>query len=115
MIIDITERKAAEQALRASEERWKFALEGAGDGVWDRDIQTDEVLYSKRYKEMLGYAENEFANRRDEWEKRIHPEDKARVMADLRAYLEGAFRPMPPNTACAARTAIGNGCSPAAR
>jgi len=90
MIIDITERKAAEEALRRSEERWKFALEGAGDGVWDRNIQTDEVLYSKRYKEMLGFTDTEFANRRDEWEKRIHPEDKARVTAELQAYLEGS-------------------------
>ena len=89
MIIDITERKAAEEALRASEERWKFALEGAGDGVWDRNMQTDEVQYSKRYKEMLGYSDEDFANRRDEWETRIHPQDKARVLADLQAYLDG--------------------------
>jgi len=89
MIIDITERKAVEEALRASEERWKFALEGAGDGVWDRNMQTNEVLYSGRYKEMLGFAEDEFENRRDEWEKRIHPEDKPRVMSDLQAYVEG--------------------------
>jgi PAS domain S-box-containing protein len=89
MIIDITERKAAEEALRASEERWKFALEGAGDGVWDRNIQTGDVLYSRRYKEMLGFADDEVDNRREEWEKRIHPEDRPRVMADLQRYLEG--------------------------
>jgi PAS domain S-box-containing protein len=89
MIIDITERKAAEEALRASEERWKFALEGAGDGVWDRNIQTDDVVYSKRYKEMLGYADEEFENRRGVWAKRLHPEDKPRAMADLQAYLDG--------------------------
>ena len=89
MIIDVTERRAAAEALRASEERWKFALEGAGDGVWDRDIQTDDVVYSKRYKEMLGYADDEFQGRRDEWENRIHPEDKPRAMADLQSYLDG--------------------------
>ena len=49
MIIDITERKQTERALRASEERWKYALEGAGEGVWDRNIQTGDVLYSRRY------------------------------------------------------------------
>ncbi|MBE0614652.1 MAG: PAS domain-containing protein [Burkholderiales bacterium] len=90
LVIDITERKATEEALRASEERWKFALEGAGDGVWDRNMQTNEVMYSKRYKEMLGYSDDEFENRREEWERRIHPEDKARVMADLHAYLGGS-------------------------
>lgn len=89
MILDITERKRAEEALRASEERWKFALEGAGDGVWDRNIQTGDVLYSRRYKEMLGYTEEEFANRREEWEKRIHPQDRMHVLEDLDAYLAG--------------------------
>ena len=89
MIIDITVRKAADEALAASEERWKFALEGAGDGVWDRNMQTGEVLYSKRYKEMLGFAEGEFENRREEWVKRVHPEDAPRVMANLQDYLDG--------------------------
>jgi len=89
LIINITERKVVEQALRESEERWKFALEGAGDGVWDRNIQTDEVQYSKRYKEILGYAEDEFENRRGEWERRLHPDDRQRVVADLQNYLDG--------------------------
>ena len=92
MHIDITQRKVAEEALRASEERWKFALEGAGDGVWDRSVQTGEVLYSRRYKEMLGYADEEIDNQREEWERRVHPEDRQRVMADLQEYLEGKSR-----------------------
>jgi len=89
MLIDVSARKLAEEALRTSEERWKFALEGAGDGVWDRNIQTSEILYSRRYKEMLGYAYGEIDNLREEWESRVHPEDRQRVMAELQAYLEG--------------------------
>ena len=56
---EIQKRKTIEDALRESEYRWKFAIEGSGDGVWDWDIQTNETKYSSRWKEMLGYAEND--------------------------------------------------------
>jgi diguanylate cyclase (GGDEF)-like protein/PAS domain S-box-containing protein len=78
-----------EEALRESEERWKFALEGAGAGVWDWNIQTGEALYSKRWKEMLGYAEHEIVNHFDEWTKRVHPESMPSVMAAVQAHLDG--------------------------
>ncbi|MBE0627106.1 MAG: PAS domain S-box protein [Burkholderiales bacterium] len=86
---DITGKKRAENDLRASEERWKFALEGAGDGVWDRNLQTGEVQFSKRWKEMLGYADEEIASDEKEWLSRIHPEDLQRVMVDVKACTEG--------------------------
>ena len=53
------ERESAQKTLALSEERWKFALEGAGDGVWDRNLQTGEVIFSKRYKEIFGFDEDE--------------------------------------------------------
>lgn len=92
---DVTSRIKAEQALRVSEERWKFALEGAGDGVWDWDLVTDSVHYSKRWKEMLGYAEDEIVDQVAEWESRVHPEDLENTKAILTDYLEkrrGNFR-----------------------
>lgn len=61
--------------LRESEFRWKYALEGAGDGVWDWNIATDVVFYSEQWKTMLGYDGNEIGNRLSELESRIHPED----------------------------------------
>ena len=47
---DVTSRVRAEEALRESQARWQFALEGSGDGVWDWRVGTDERIYSPRWK-----------------------------------------------------------------
>ena len=78
-----------EWSLLESEERWKFALEGAGDGVWDWDIQTSAAVFSRRWKEMLGFAESEIENNASEWTNRVHPEDKPNVMAAIQAHIDG--------------------------
>lgn len=75
--------------LKASEQLWKFALEGAGDGVWDWQVQTGETFFSARWIEMLGYAPDEFALHYDSWVKHIHPDDQPLVMQILQTYLRG--------------------------
>jgi diguanylate cyclase (GGDEF)-like protein/hemerythrin-like metal-binding protein/PAS domain S-box-containing protein len=86
---DITERRQIEDALRESEFRWKFAIEGSGDGVWDWNIQTNEAKYSTRWKTMLGYADGDILPTNEEWQTRIHPDDQALVAATMQAYLDG--------------------------
>ena len=86
---DITETRQAAQALRQSEERWKFALEGAGDGVWDWDIAAEKVFYSRRWKAMLGLDDTEVGDTPREWMDRIHPDDRARVVRECSNYLAG--------------------------
>ena len=72
-----------------SEERWKFALEAAGDGVWDWNPQTDVALFSKRWKEMLGYDEHEFPNTGAGWVEHLHPDDKDRVFSLVQENFSG--------------------------
>ena len=83
-------RAKLEQRLYEAEERWRFALEGAGDGVWDWNIQTGEVNFSRRLKQMLGFDEDEMQDRLDEWRQRIYPEQRAGVTADLQGYFDGS-------------------------
>ena len=86
---DITKEKKAEKKLMKSEELWKFVLDGAGDGVWDWNIQCGEVQFSKRWKEMLGFEEYELEGDLEEWKGRVHPDDLPRVLANIQEHLEG--------------------------
>ncbi|HNB37071.1 MAG TPA: PAS domain S-box protein, partial [Anaerolineales bacterium] len=79
---DVTERLQAE-------ERWQFALEGADEGVWDWDPQTNKVYYSKHWKSILGYEENEIGNTLDEWSRRVHPDDLPKVMEEVNRHFSG--------------------------
>ena len=81
--LDITERKRVELALIESEQRWQFALEGAGDGLWDWNAETNRVFFSKQWKAMLGFAEDEIGDSLEEWDKRVHPDDKAAAYQEI--------------------------------
>ena len=90
LVLDITDRKQADAALRDSEKRWKFALEGAGDAVWDWDVENGTEYVSSRWPQMLGYAEDEIGNSYESWEDRIHPEDRPTVLSRLKACVTGS-------------------------
>jgi two-component system sensor histidine kinase/response regulator len=86
---DISARKIYENKLQENEKILRFALEGAGDGVWQWHIPSGKIHYSKRWKEMLGYAEDEIGDTLDEWMKRIKAEDLEAVKANLQAHQDG--------------------------
>lgn len=75
--------------LSESEFRWKYALEGAGDGVWDMNTETGEMMYSKRWKEMLGFADTDIRNQVSDWERLIHPDDKESALRVATQFLDG--------------------------
>jgi diguanylate cyclase (GGDEF)-like protein/PAS domain S-box-containing protein len=87
---DVTEARRAERKLRESEERYALAAAGANDGLWDWDLRTGRIFYSPRWKQMLGYEDEAVGDDPKEWLSRVHPDDLARVRAQLDAHLRGA-------------------------
>lgn len=79
----------AERELRVSEERYALAALGSNDGLFDWNLDTDEVYYSDRWASLLGLVTSRLLPRFSEWMSRIHPEEQARVSQELRAHLDG--------------------------
>jgi PAS domain S-box-containing protein len=84
----ILEKRKVETELLNSKERWHFAIEGSNDGIWDWNVITDEVFYSNRWKEMLGYRPEELDGNLSEWQNRVHPDDIETVLFNLQQHFE---------------------------
>ncbi len=82
-----TEKRTAE--LYKSEERFSLAMRGANDGLWDWNLETDEVYYSPRWKSMLGYGKNELDFNLNTWKNLVYPDDKDIVLEKVQDYLAG--------------------------
>lgn len=89
VVKDISKRKKAEEKLMSSEERFRLAMIGAFDGLWDWDLLTDQVYYSPRWMSMLGYAEEELDNHLNTWVYVVHPDDLEPSLLLINDFLEG--------------------------
>lgn len=76
---DITESERKFSEIRQAEERWRFALDGHGDGVWEWLPVTGEAIVSARFLEMLGFTADDARQHFDYWDARVHPDDYQRV------------------------------------
>lgn len=85
---EIFNRQQVETALLQSEDRWQILLKGNNDAIWDLNLETGEIIFTQRWKEMLGYEEDEIKNNNDEWLKCIHPDDFDWVVAQNQDYFE---------------------------
>lgn len=86
---DITERKQAERAFQALDERLQFALHNTGACVWDMDLVSGNRWYSEQVRELMGYTPEELAACRFTITGFAHPEDHRRILGALRRHLSG--------------------------
>ena len=89
LAIEAADRRKVEQALRTSEGRLMTTVQSTNIGIWDWDLNTNDVYLSPEWKRQLGYEDHELANVFQEWENRIHPEDHDRSLGAIEAYLSG--------------------------
>ena len=86
-LVDMTEEIELQEKTNRLKERLDLGWSGTGDGLWDWNMLTNEVYFSDRWKNMLGFEPDEIDNNFNEWSKRIHPNDVDRVYADINKYL----------------------------
>lgn len=89
MLLDITEKKIAEQRFKLTEERLQLALQGAEIGLWEWDTKKRKTIFNESWSKKLGYKPSELERKFDEWAELIHPADLPQVAAKLSQHLSG--------------------------
>lgn len=90
-ILDITENRRVEQELEQTRMSLQSAVKAANVGLWDWDLGSNEAYLSPEWKQQLGYKDHEIANRHEEWEKRVHPDDRERTLAIVKTSLDTPY------------------------
>ena len=89
---DITQRKQIEGQLQESENRFRLALDAASDGLWDRNLVTDQVHYGANWYKLLGYTEEDAQLGTITWESLLHPEEAEKAKSAVQDYIGGRTR-----------------------
>jgi len=84
---DITDRKAAEEELKESRERFELAISGAGEGIWDWNMHSDQLYISAKIRDLTGYKKDYIKAK--SWLRLIHPDDRANYQYRLVRHLKG--------------------------
>lgn len=88
-IVDLTQKTKSQKKIKKISERAELALLGNNDGIWDWNLLTNKVYYSHRWKEMLGYNDDELSNEFSTWRDLAHKDDIASAIGDVEDHIKG--------------------------
>jgi len=88
LAMDVTERRRAEEALRASEERYALAARATSNAIWDWELATGRLTWSEGLTTIFGVDRSAIPEHADWWMDAIHPDDRARVRAGIHAIVD---------------------------
>ena len=89
---DISGRKQQHQESLEVQQRWERSVRGTSDGLYDWDLLTGHVWYASRFREIVGYPEEEFPNTFHAFQNVLHGDDRVLVLGKIRAHLENQIR-----------------------
>lgn len=89
IVQDVTEERKRQSSLRQKEELLSMAFRATSDGIWDWDLQTDQIWFSSQWKAQLGYDDHEIANSFDSWNELIFEEDRLKALSAMQAHSRG--------------------------
>ncbi len=84
---DMTEKVIAQKEIEENRERFELAVKGSSDGIWDWDLNTNELYMSPQWKAQIGYQDHELENKFENFENNLHPDDHSRVFQTFQKYL----------------------------
>ncbi|HEX3533728.1 MAG TPA: PAS domain S-box protein [Gemmatimonadaceae bacterium] len=88
IVIDVTDQRKAERAVKSTDERMRFVAKATTDVIWDWDIKTSALVWNDSVETVFGHKQNQIYPEIQWWYDHLHPEDRERVTAGLHAVLE---------------------------
>jgi len=88
IVVDVTDQRQAERAIRITDERFRFVARATTDVIWDWDLRTNALVWNDAVETVFGHKQNEIYPEIKWWRDHLHPDDRERILAGIQGILD---------------------------